>query len=62
MSKPTLIDKAGDLCRHNIPCARIILNDRQRYSGIQVEWAESIIRKEQERAARKNSQSTAGRA
>jgi hypothetical protein len=43
--KPTVLSKRKEADTGNLESARIILENRDRYAGIQVEWAERIVRK-----------------
>jgi hypothetical protein len=43
--KPTVLSKRNEADASNLKSARIILADRAKYSGIQVEWAEAVIKK-----------------
>lgn len=44
--KPSVLSKRKYADSVNIEAARIILADRARYSGLQVEWAEAVMRKQ----------------
>jgi hypothetical protein len=43
--KPTVLSKRKEAAAGNLAAARIILADRERYAGLQVEWAEAILKK-----------------
>jgi hypothetical protein len=43
--KPTVLSKRKEADTGNLAAARIILADRERYEGLQVEWAEAVVAK-----------------
>lgn len=44
-AKPTMARKQAAQQSSNVVLARIILAEKQRYAGLQVEWAERILAK-----------------
>lgn len=51
-SKPVLTKVAADALQQNIAMARIILAQPERYVGLQVEWAKSVVAKAEQTGGR----------
>ena len=45
--KATVLSKRKDADAGNLAAARVILANPERYAGIQVEWAEMVLKKQE---------------